>query len=264
MKLQLAAAILLWALPAPAQWFDFQHKGVPRNEDGTVNMTAPAPKLPNGKPDVSGLWQGDNWGPRGARPNPPPRGVRPSKMLPWAEAEFARRTETNMKDDPKVQCLPNGVPHANLEPYPFEIIYTPEKTLMLYEMYSLRREVFTDGRTLPEDREEFTPTWMGYSVGHWEDDTFVVETQGFNKKVWPIDMFAHPSSTKLKVTERFKRVDFGHMDLEITVDDPETYEEPWTHRVNYTLIPDADLLEFECEVNTSASHLIGGDSADQQ
>jgi hypothetical protein len=247
-----AGAGLSWA-----QWFDWKHRGMPRNPDGTVNLNAPAPKQADGKPDLSGVWLGDAWGPKGARPNPPPRGVQTSKMLPEAEAEFARRTSTNMKDDPKVRCMPNGVPHAETEPYPFEIIHTPDKTLLLYEMYYLRRQIFTDGRKLPDNPQSFTPTWMGYSVGNWEGDEFVVETTGFNKKVWPIDMFAHPSSDALKVEERFKRVDFGHMDLNIRIDDRKAYESPWTWYLRYTLLPDVDLLEFVCEVNTSADHLVG-------
>src|SRR6266849_1534069 len=116
-----AALAALFALPAAAQWFDLKHKGLPRNPDGTVNLTAPAPKQADGKPDLSGIWLGDNWQPKGRRPNPPARVVQTSKMLPAA-------LETNMKEDPKVRCLPNGVPHANTEPYPFEIVHTPDKT----------------------------------------------------------------------------------------------------------------------------------------
>ena len=162
-----------------------------------------------------------------------------------------------MKDDPKVRCMPNGVPHAGTEPYPFEIVHTPDKTLILYEMYYLRRQIFTDGRKLPGNPQEFTPTWMGYSVGAWDADEFVVRTAGFNKKVWPIDMFAHPSSDALKVEEHFKRVDFGHMDLRIKIDDGKIYESPWDWYIRYTLLPDTDLLEFVCEVNPSPEHMVG-------
>src|SRR5258708_15508723 len=116
-----AALAALIALPAAAQWFDLKHKGLPRNADGNVNLSALTPKQADGKPDLSGIWLGDNWQPKGRRPNPPARGVQTSKMLPAAQTEFSRRMETNMKDDPKVRCLPNGVPHANTEPYPFEI-----------------------------------------------------------------------------------------------------------------------------------------------
>jgi hypothetical protein len=241
-----------------AQWLKYPKKGVPRNPNGTVNLTAPAPKQADGRPDLSGVWLGDNWRPAGARPpSPGGRAVQTAKMLPGAQKEYDYRMETHMKDDPKVRCLPNGVPHANTEPYPFEIIHTPEKTLILYEMYSLRRSIFTDGRQLPADLKEFTPTWMGYSVGQWEGDEFVVHTAGFNNKVWPIDMGGHPSSDALQVWERFKRVDFGHMDLVVTIDDPKTYESKWTQNLRYTLLPDTDLLEFECEVNPAPLHMVG-------
>lgn len=258
MRTRIAATTLtiLLSIPASAQWFGIQQEGVPRNADGTVNMSAEVPQV-DGHPDLSGLWISDAWNPPGARPNQPPRGMQLSKMLPAAQAEFDEISATNLKDDPKVQCMPNGVPHAGTEPYPFEIIYTPRKTVILYEMYSTRRQVFTDGRELPEDIEEFAPTWMGYSVGEWDGDEFVVTTTGFNDKVWGIDMAGHPSSDALKVIERYKRVDFGHMDLNLTVEDPKTYEEPWHSLIHYTLLPDTDLLEFECEQNRSADHMVG-------
>lgn len=258
--LRTAAALLLLFLIsafASAQWLNYPKKGVPRSKDGKVDLTAPAPKQADGKPDLSGVWLGDNWSPVGRRPPlPGGRGTPYSKMLPAAKAEFDRRTATNMMDDPKVHCLPNGVPHAGMEPYPFEIIHTPEKTLILYEMYMLRRMIFTDGRKLPDDPHEFTPTWMGYSVGRWEGDEFVVDTLGFNKKVWPISMGAHPSSDELRVNERFKRVDFGHMDYTYTITDPKTYETPWSQTLHYTLLPDTDLLEFICEVNPAPEHMV--------
>jgi hypothetical protein len=251
----LVAILVSASAPAFGQWIHYEKKNVPRLANGKVNMTAPAPKQADGKPDLSGIWLGDNWGPAGARPNPPSRTVKTSKMLPAAQKEFDARMENNMLNDPKVRCLPNGVPHANTEPYPFEIVHTPDKTLILYEMYSPRRQIFTDGRKLPQDIKQFSPTWMGYSVGHWEDDELVVETTGFNDRVWPIDMGAHPSSDALFVTERFKRVDFGHMDLNVTIDDPKTYESKWTQPYRYTLLPDTDLLEFICESNPALLHM---------
>jgi hypothetical protein len=258
MRIPVAAAmVVLWAAPAPAQWFDYPKKGTPRNPDGTANLNAPAPKLPDGRPDFSGVWLGDQWQPKGRRPNPPARAVQPSKMLPAAQKEYDARMENHMKDDPKIRCLPNGVPHANTEPYPFEIIHLPDKTLMLYEMYYLRRQIFTDGREFPKDMKEFAPTWMGYSIGKWEGDEFVVHTTGFNNKVWPIDMGGHPSSDALHVYERFKRIDFGHLDIQVTIEDPKTYESPWTQTVRYTLLPDTDLLEFVCEGDRDREHIVG-------
>ena len=270
MKITLTAALataiaILWIMPsaARAQWLDHPRKNTPRTADGKANMTAPAPKTQDGKPDLSGLWLSDNWQPAGRRPSPPGagRGGRGGgsipKLTPEGQKEFDRRQAGQIKDDPKVRCLPNGVPHANTEPYPFEIVQLPEKTLVLYEMYSLRRQIFTDGRELPKNPKEFTPTWMGYSVGKWEGDEFVVHTTGFNDRVWPIDMTGHPSSDALNVYERFKRVDFGHMDIQVTIDDPKIYETNWVQNVRYTLLPDTDLLEFICEVNPAPLHMVG-------
>jgi hypothetical protein len=129
--------------PGFGQWVHYEKKNVPRLPDGKVNMT-------------------------GTRPNLPSRKVQTSKMLAAAQKEFDAPMQNNMLNDPKVRCLPNGVPHANTEPYPFEVIHTPDKTLILYEMYSLRRQILTDGRKLPQNIKQFTPTWMGYSVGRWE------------------------------------------------------------------------------------------------
>lgn len=258
-KLLLAAAVLTSFVPASTpvfgQWFNYPKKDAPRLPNGKVNMTAPAPKLADGKPSMAGVWLGDNWNPAGARPNPPSRNLQNSKMLPAAQKEFDLRVANHMLYDPKVRCMPNGVPHASTEPYPFEIIHTPDKTLINYEMYSVRRQVFTDGRKLPANIKDFTPTWMGYSVGRWEGDEFVVETSGFNDLVWPIDMAGHPSSDALSIVERFKRVDFGHMDVTVTIDDPKTYESKWTQPYRFTLLPDTDILEFICENNPSPQHM---------
>jgi hypothetical protein len=127
---------------------------------------------------------------------------------------------------------------------------------MLYEMYSLRREIFSDGRELP--KEFISPSWMGYSVGKWEGDEFVVTTAGINDQVWNIDLAGHPHSDALKVTERFRRVDFGHMDIQVTIDDSKTYTKLWVMPVmRYTLLPDTDLLEFVCEKNIDPQHMVG-------
>ena len=258
LKLCVPVALACAAFTAAyGQWIHYPKKNAPRLADGKVDMTAPAPKQADGHPDLSGVWLGDNWNPAGARPNPPARAVKTSKMTVAGQKEFDARMENHMLYDPKVRCMPNGVPHANTEPYPFEIVHTPDKTLILYEMYNLRRQIFTDGRSLPKNIKDFTPTWMGYSVGRWEDDWFVADTTGFNDRVWPIDMGGHPSSDELFVTERFRRVDFGHMDVNVTITDPKAYETPWTQPYRYTLLPDTDILEFICENNPSPQHMVG-------
>jgi hypothetical protein len=243
--------------PAKAQWLDYPTKGIPRTPDGKPNLTAPTPKLPDGKPDLSGLWLGDQWAPAGRRPNPPgATRSSPPEMLPWAQKVFDERRASQIKDDPEARCMPQGVPKATTLPYPVEIVNTPAKMVMLYEMYSLRREIFTDGRELP--KEFISPSWMGYSVGKWDGDEFVVTTAGFNDLVWNIDLAGHPHSDVLRVTERFRRVDFGHMDIQVTIDDPKTYTKPWIMPVmRYTLLPDTDLLEFVCEKNVDPQHMVG-------
>lgn len=256
MRISIPALVSIAALPLTAQWINFPRAGTPRNADGKANMTAPAPKQADGKPDLSGVWLNDQWSPPGRRPGG--RGGSPApKMLPWAQQEFDRRSANGLIDDPKVHCMPNGVPHAEMEPYPFEIINAPGKVLILYEMYMTRRQIFTDGRKLPDDPKRFTGTWMGYSVGEWSGDEFVVNTTGYNDKVWPLDFAGHPRSDALKVEERFKRVDFGHMDLHVTIDDPKTYESKWVQDFRYTLLPDTDLLEFVCEANRDPEHMVG-------
>lgn len=253
------AVAWLCAMPTPAraQWFSYPQKGIPRTADGKANMTAPVPKQSDGKPDLSGVWLSDQWGPAGRRPAPQATArPQPPAMLPWAEKVFEERRANNGKDNPESRCMPQGIPYASTLPYPFEIIHAPGKTLMLYEMYSLRREIFTDGRELP--KEYASPSWMGYSVGKWDGDDFVVATAGFNDQVWNIDLAGHPHSPDMHVLERFHRVDFGHMDITVTIDDSKTYSKPWVMpTTRYTLLPDTDLLEFVCEKNIDPQHMVG-------
>ncbi|HEY2842678.1 MAG TPA: hypothetical protein VGJ09_03475 [Bryobacteraceae bacterium] len=259
MRTSLRAALLtLCALSAPlgAQWFDQPTKGIPRTPDGKANLTAPAPKTPDGKPDLSGIWLGDQWAPAGRRPATPGagRGGGAPEMQPWAQQVFNERRSTSLRDDPEARCMPQGVPKASTLPYPFEIVNANGKTLILFEMYSLRRQIFTDGRALPKDYAQ--PSWMGYSIGKWDGDEFVVTTAGVNDQVWNIDLAGHPHSDALRITERYKRVDFGHMDVLVTIDDSKTYAKQWNMPVmRYTLLPDTDLFEFVCEKNIDPQHM---------
>src|SRR5213075_82861 len=176
-------------------------------------------------------------------------------MLPWARALQQQREANEHGDDPLARCLPHGVPRINTNGlFPFKIVQTPTLVVILYEQLNLFRQVFLDGRTLSDD---VNPTWLGYSTGHWEGDTLVVDTRGFNDKTW-LDQVGKPTTDKLHVIERYTRKDFGHMDLEITIDDPGAYTRPWTVKQDLTLLPDTELLEFICnENNRDLEHLPG-------
>ncbi len=234
-----------------AQWLNYPTANVPRTKDGKPDLTAPAPRTPEGKPDISGLWQ-------------PPVGYigNIAKDLkadevpfqPWAAALYQSRRDNLSKEDPTGWCVPGGVPRANMVPYPFKILAMPGITVVLYEAVQSYRQIFTDGRALPKDPN---PAWMGYSIGHWDSDTFVVESSGFNDNAW-LDNFGHPGTESLHVTERFRRVNFGTMDVEITIDDPKAYTKPWTIRAPFRLMPDTELLEYICsENNKDLDHLVG-------
>jgi len=250
MKRSLLALILvLVSVPAGAQWLNHRTDGIPRNADGSPNLTAPTPKTHDGKPDISGLWM----------PNPGyigniARDLKEVPFQPWSAKLYAERRETQSKDDPTGRCVVGGVPRSNAVPYPFKILNVPGMTVILYEAVHSYRQIFTDGRELPKDPN---PAWFGYSVGKWEGNDFVVTTAGFNDNVW-LDNFGHPATENLRVTERFRRKDFGHMDIEITMDDPKTYTQPWTITLPLTLQADTELLEYMCnENNRDIEHLVG-------
>jgi hypothetical protein len=141
---------------------------------------------------------------------------------------------------------------AGLFPAPMKIIQSRGLSLFLYESTNGFRQIFTDGRTLPKDP---VPAWQGYSIGHWERDTFVVESNGFNDRTW-LDGIGHPHGEKLHITERYSRRDFGHMDLELTIDDPDWYERPWSVKVLFNLTPADELIENVClENERDAEHM---------
>ena len=228
--------LALLAAPAAAQWLNHPTPGIPRTADGKPDLTAPAPRTADGKPDLSGMWQ---IGGLGYATN-----ITDVEMRPWAQALFKQRLQTYASDDPTVGCLPEG-PRSNLAGLdPMRIIQAPHMIVVLSETGTFR-QIFTDGRSLPKDP---TPTWMGYSVGHWEGDTLVVVTAGFNDKTW-LDFAGHPHSEDLRVTERFHRTDFGHMQLDMTFDDPKTYLKPWSIHPSVSFVADDDLIENVCLEN---------------
>ncbi len=242
------AAFLMIASPA-AQWLNYRMAGIPRTADGKANLSAPAPRTADGKPELSGLWM----------PGPGYVGniakdIKPDEVpfQPWAEALYKHRRATDSKDDPTASCIVGGVPRSNLVPYPFKILQVPGMIVILYEAVQSYRQIFTDGRALPVDPN---PTWFGYSIGKWDGDTFVVQTAGFNDKGW-LDNGGRPATEQLRVTERFRRKDFGHMDIQITIDDPKAYTKPWDVTLPLTFQADDELIEYICNENNKYFELV--------
>ncbi len=250
----LGAAIFLslFAADAPAQWLTYPSPGTPRTPDGKPNLAAPAPRTADGKPDLSGIWGGPG---AGSYDRNIARDLKPGDIQPWAEAIYQQRVLNEGKDAPRASCLPDPFVYYHAVDLA-RIVQTPGLIVMLYQgtTNSVHRTIFTDGRPLPV---EPNPTWMGYSVGHWDGDTLVVDTAGFNDRGW-LDIEGHPHTEALHITERFRRRDFGHMDLDITIDDPKTFTKPFSLKMPQRLAPDTDLIESICENDRSVPHMLGG------
>jgi hypothetical protein len=243
-----------------AQWLDRPTPGTPRLANGKPNLTAAAPRS-GGKPNLSGVWQVE-----GSAVNGGLGESRVSNYLlnffadfktgeepfqPAVVAQFRPGAQPGQKLE--LLCPPARLPAADLLPVPFKIVQTSDLTLILYEDFENFRQIHTDGRNLPVDPQ---PAFLGYSVGKWEGGTFVVKSSGFNSLLG-IDAAGHPNSEGMQVTERFHRVDFGHMELQITVDDSRTYTKPVTVNVHLQLLPDTDLIESVCEDEKDKVHLAG-------
>jgi len=232
------------AAPLQAQWTKVPLAGIPRTPDGRPNLSAPAPRLPDGKPDLSGVW------------NPPLGYLRDlSRDLkgdvpfrPLAKVIYDERAAgLRWREEPDANCLPQGVPKVLVAPAPWRIVQAPDRVFFIHEAFNLWWQAFMDGREFVPS-PDVTPTWHGYSTGKWEGDTLVVDSRGFNGKVW-LDQLGKPSTEALHVTTRFRRRDFGHMNIQITIDDPEAYTKPWTVDVEVNLLPNGELLEFICLEN---------------
>ena len=248
-----------------AQWLHYPDPRIPRTKDGTPNLTAPVARS-NGNPDLSGVWEIDRTPLSELKPALPPDFFElqidlssfskyvlnflwdfkpeddPSR--PETKALFQERLQNNGIDGPTSRCLPGSVPYS-LMILPFKIVQAPRQMVMLFEHYDPARQIYTDGRALPKDPD---PLWMGYSAGHWHGDTLVVESAGFNGKTW-LDATGHPRSESARVTERFHRRDSGHLDVEVTVNDPKYYTRAFTVKLPFHLIPDSDVLEAVCAEN---------------
>ena len=236
-----SAVLLLGAAAAHAQWLNLPTPGTPRLPDGKANLTAPAPKTADGKPDFSGIWHSPS---QKYLANLAADGIA-VPMTPWAQQIFKQRAANDGIDRPSASCLPHSVTDFDAHNTPRKVLQSPGLIVMLYEGYHTFRQIFTDGRALPKDPE---PAWFGYSVGRWEGDTLVVDTTGIHEKTW-LDDAGHPHSEALHVVERFRRVNFGRMDVQITIDDPKAYTKPWSVAFQWELMPDTELLDWVCENN---------------
>jgi hypothetical protein len=282
--LNISAVLAAGALAVWAQWSEHPTPG-PRTKDGKIDLAAPPPRTADGKPDFSGLWEpargpgrGGGGGGGGAfngtpplpfaiptAPDDPPvaqffnigAGFKEGlPMTPWAAQLRAQRKGGNNKDNPDALCLPLGLTQLHMHPQPRKIVQTQREIIVLYEANGNTRQILTDGRRLPAN--DPTPWWYGYSVGHWDGDTLVVETNGFRDDVW-LDVEGSPLTNSGKMTERWRRVKFGLMQIDITIEDPKAYTKPFTVRVNHQLMPDTEIMEFVCE-ERDAVHYIGQDS----
>jgi len=268
---QLFIAALLLPLGAPAQWLNYPDPGIPRLKNGKPNLTAPAPRR-DGRPDLTGVWLHERtpdaefkrmFGDRYEAESQAALigmelesvhkyalnilvdfGPKESPLRPEAEALMKKRAAERRVDN--VCHGEYGWPVAGLLAEPFKIVQAPKETMILYEVDGLHRQVFTDGRPFPATFE--FPAYLGYSTGRWEGDTFIVETRGFNDRT-PLDAFGHPRSEDMHVTERFRRRDFGHLDVEMTFDDPQMYTKPFTIKIPHDLLADSDIFESFCDEN---------------
>jgi hypothetical protein len=249
-RVLLAIGLLGSSQAAHAQWIHVPLPGTPRTGDGKPNLSAPAPKTADGKPDLTGVWR------RNEQPDfltniavELPNGA---PLRPEAAALMKSRQENLRIDEPTAYCLPPGVlKGVLLTNLPFKIVQAPHQLVLLYEEFNQFRQVFTDGREFPVER---TPTWWGYSVGHWEGDTLVVEAVGFNDRTW-LDLSGTPHSDAFHLTERYRRLDFGHLEIQFTFDDVKFYTRPWSATVRFELVADSELIEYVCENEKDVVHL---------
>jgi hypothetical protein len=244
-----------------AQWQLAPAAGVPKTPDGKPNLNAPAPRTADGKPDLSGVWA-NPWatagrGGRGAAPAPLPAGGIPEAtfgnvgagfkdglpLQPWAAELVKQRMADNSKDNPDAHCLPMGFMQFHEHPQFRKILEAPGVIVIIYEANYGLRQIFMDGRSVPKDPE---PWWYGYSLGKWDGDTLVVQTVGFTDDIW-LDINGNPLTSAGRVTERFRRPNYGTLEIEITVDDPKAYSRPWTVKVTQRLALDTELNELICE-----------------
>lgn len=269
-----AAIVLALSTSLAAQWPAHPGRNVPLRPDGQVNLDAPAPRGADGKPDFTGVWV-NAWFVNGrVQPLPvsaagePPAATfgdvfanfkEPLPLQPWAAQLKAARKEQESKENPDAHCLPMGLMQFHMHPQPRKIIQTPDVLVILYEGNAGIRQIFTDGRRVPTNDPQ--PWWYGYSVGRWEGDTLVVETAGFRDGGW-LDIDGSPLTDAARMTERWRRLNYGTVQIDVTIDDPKAYTRPFSLRVHHRLmvdgLVDADLIEFICQENNQAPRLMVG------
>jgi hypothetical protein len=250
------AVAALFSAPTFAQWTNLKTPGIPRLADGKPNLSAPAPRTADGQPDLTGIWQAGRAGAGGqyGYDYNVAQNLPAGALTPWAQTIRQQRVQDFRKDSPLAHCLPVSVPFLNFRGLS-RIVQTPGLIAILYESpNSPHRTIFMDGRELPKDPN---PTWLGYSIGHWEGDTLVVNTVGFNDQGW-LDVGGNPQTESLKLTERFRRPDFGHLQLEVTFDDPKTFTKAFTLRMDKTYTADTEIFEDVCENERDRGHLLSG------
>jgi len=257
-RLFATALIALGATPAVAlaQWLGYPTPGIPRLASGAPDLKAPAPRTREGKPDFSGMWfanvpSKDNCKEKDCIQEERMAreqinlGIKMKSGLPyteWSKEQMAQRRANGGREDPHTYCKPPNFPRAWTLPQYIRIVQTPGEMVMLHEFNAAYREVFLDGRPLPGNPN---PTWNGYSTGHWEKDTLVIETNGIRDDMW-LDIQGSPVTESARVTERLKRVNFGVMQVEIAVNDPKAYTRPWSVTIEMAIQVDSTMLEEIC------------------
>ncbi len=287
--LRIALLILslpLTSTPLGAQWFKYPTAGVPRKAGGQVDMSAPAPRMQDGKPDFSGIWTtGDpnirrKEGTASPKDAPAPRPQNPAEAQgpgdaskittsrqmvnmgvdlpgglpyqPWLAAIVKERTANEAIDDPHIKCLPDNFLRAYGLPHLLKFVHKPGLLVVLDEMNAGYRQVFTDARPLPEDPN---PSWQGYSSGRWSGDTLVIDTIGLRDDTW-IDWNGSVLTQAAKVREQIRRPDFGHLEIQVTVDDPKAYTKPWAVKLKERIVVDTELVDEIClENEQSLKHM---------
>jgi len=263
-RTSVVAALCALSWPLAAQWVDYPTRGVPRTADGSPDLTAPAPRTGDGKPDLSGMWFSAELLPECSAEDCVPQMNLPIDQTnigrslpgglpyqPWAAALVAERTANGAKDDPHAHCLPPNFPRAFSFPQYIKILWTPGELVILHEFNATYRQIFLDGRPLPVDP---LPSWSGYSSAHWDGDALVVESSGFRDDLW-LDLSGSPLSAAARVTERFRRVNYGTLEIDVTVDDPKAYTRPWTVTLKQAIVLGTELIEEICLENEEDTRL---------